>query len=73
MKRYFWKVPCKYCGKLIGSNMLQVHHRTCSAAIQAKEAQRLERIKTAPIETLTYGEIREADRLEEMRRKLAEQ
>jgi hypothetical protein len=53
--------------------MLQVHHRTCSAAIQAKEAQRLERIKTAPIETLTYGEIREADRLEEMRRKLAEQ
>ena len=50
------EVSCTWCGRMIAGNWIARHERGCS-----------ERIHKAPIETLNFGEIKAAGRLEEMR------
>lgn len=66
MSRSYPKNPCRFCGKLIGGNMMTWHHREkCIPAIEMRAQERLESLRNRPVEKLTMGQAEECGRFEE--------
>jgi hypothetical protein len=64
-RRTYMKIECDDCGKNIAYNNWAVHLRSCKPYKERIAHERLERLKTKPIEEMAFGEIDESGRIAE--------